>query len=60
MHAGGADDRDQEETDGADSEAGVLDGVRHGENASPDVAFEKVEHGVPVPEKNIAGSIRPR
>ena len=46
MHAVDADDAHEDEPDVSDEEAGVLDGVGHGQDAGADVALQQVDYGV--------------
>ena len=51
VHAVDADHAEEDEADGAHGQAGVLDGVGHGQDASPDVALQQVEDRITVAGK---------
>jgi hypothetical protein len=54
VHAADADDAHDDQADASDEQAGVLDCVGHCQNASPDVAFQKVDYCITVSENENA------
>ena len=51
VHAVDADDAHEDKSHVAHEKAGVLDGVRHGQDAGADVALQQVDDGVKVSAK---------
>ena len=52
VHARDANDAHDDQADAADQQPRVLDCVRHGQDARPDVAFQEVDNRITVSENN--------